>query len=712
MKSKHAPRAIVTAVLCLLMPVGVSATTWYVNPGGTGDFTAIQTAITSALVVTGDVVVVVPATYTEHINLFGKAITLQSVNPLDPDIVGTTIIDGANSGTCVTFDHVEDLRTILTGFTIRNGSRAPYGGGIECAGSSPTISNCIIKDNVASGIGGGICNRNNSSPRVTNCMFTNNGAEGGYGGGIYNAPGCSPAITNCLFLDSWAGVWNGESQPCAGAPIITNCTFAGNYGQGLVNYSNSTVVTNCILWDATAIHNEGTSTIIAWNDIRGGWSGNNISADPCFANVAGGDFRITAGSPCIDAGNNYAVPAGITKDLGGANRFYDDASTVNTGQGSGAIVDIGAYEFHYHSTWYVEPVGSGDFTTIQAALDSPRVTDGDTVIVAPSRYSESVNMPGKAITLQSVNPLDPQIVEGTSIYGDDTQTCVTFNHGEGPGTVLKGFTVESGYGANYGGGIECVASSPTIANCTIRNNWANSAGGGICNRSGSSPKVTNCIFAYNTGEDYGGGIYNAPGCSPSITNCLFLYNGSGVWNGEWLPGAGAPVITNCTFAGNYGQGLVNYSNSTVMSNCILWDQDAIYNEGGSVTFARNDIKGGFGGNNINAAPCFVDVAEGDFRLAAGSPCIDAGNNGAVPSGITTDLGGMSRFYDDLSTVDTGAGSAPIVDMGAYEYNHGVCGDAEHPIPVADLNRDCVVNFTDFALFSGQWLTCTKPECPQ
>jgi hypothetical protein len=58
--------------------------------------------------------------------------------------------------------------------------------------------------------------------------------------------------------------------------------------------------------------------------------------------------------------------------------------------------------------------------------------------------------------------------------------------------------------------------------------------------------------------------------------------------------------------------------------------------------------------------------DGDLRLLPASPCIDAGNNSAVPSGITTDLTGNPRFAYVPGVADSGSGTAPIVDMGAYE----------------------------------------------
>jgi hypothetical protein len=92
-----------------------------------------------------------------------------------------------------------------------------------------------------------------------------------------------------------------------------------------------------------------------------------------------------------------------------------------------------------------------------------------------------------------------------------------------------------------------------------------------------------------------------------------------------------------------------------------------------------------GGGNIGVSgddPCFVrapypgadgtwdgvDDDYGDLRLGAGSDCIDAGSNAAaVAAGLVTDLSGDDRFVNDPATPDTGEGSAPVVDMGAYEY---------------------------------------------
>jgi len=79
------------------------------------------------------------------------------------------------------------------------------------------------------------------------------------------------------------------------------------------------------------------------------------------------------------------------------------------------------------------------------------------------------------------------------------------------------------------------------------------------------------------------------------------------------------------------------------------------------------VQGGFvGTGNISADPLLANPGAGDFHVTLASPCIDAGNNALIPPGLTTDLDGRPRLQDEPTVADTGAGTAPIVDMGAYE----------------------------------------------
>ncbi|MDF1839404.1 MAG: hypothetical protein P1V35_16170, partial [Planctomycetota bacterium] len=69
---------------------------------------------------------------------------------------------------------------------------------------------------------------------------------------------------------------------------------------------------------------------------------------------------------------------------------------------------------------------------------------------------------------------------------------------------------------------------------------------------------------------------------------------------------------------------------------------------------------------LGSAPHFVDPGF-DLALTANSPGVDAGDNLAVDAAAYS-FGGGRRFIDSVNAADTGVGTGPIVDMGAYEYS--------------------------------------------
>ena len=87
------------------------------------------------------------------------------------------------------------------------------------------------------------------------------------------------------------------------------------------------------------IHGNESTWFVTYSDVQGGWPGDgNIDANPLFADAESGDLHLQAGSPCIDAGSNNAVPIVVATDLDANPRIVDgDADDV-------ATVDMGAYE--------------------------------------------------------------------------------------------------------------------------------------------------------------------------------------------------------------------------------------------------------------------------------------------------------------------------------------------------------------------------------
>jgi predicted outer membrane repeat protein len=267
-----------------------------------------------------------------------------------------------------------------------SGNSAHYGGGLYNSGqsgiSSPTLTDVTFSDNTAVIYGGGMVNDGqygDSSPALTNVTFRNNTVTGAgaYGGAIYfdgdsGGPGSSGSlgatIVNGLFVDNGDQHIAYYGYDVITAPHFINCTFSGAlsetvYVEGFL-FSPPITFTNSILWgnngDVTnndAAVNVETSIV---EEAAYGGSAGNTDTDPQFVDAAGGNLRVRQGSPAIDSGDNSAVPAGVTTDLDGFERFI--------GQ-----VDMGAYESQYEEVCefaWGEPMTLGRGQPITLTFDT------------------------------------------------------------------------------------------------------------------------------------------------------------------------------------------------------------------------------------------------------------------------------------------------------------------------------------------------------
>lgn len=253
-------------------------------------------------------------------------------------------------------------------------------------------------------------------------------------------------------------------------------------------------------------------------------------------------------------------------------------------------------------------------------------------------------------------------------------------------------------------------------------------GGGLQNF-GSPMTVQDCVFVGNQ-ANYGGGLLTWD--AMTVENCLFVSNVAVVTPADPYPeiggyGAGLGIcsfqpdllnVVNCTIAYNRGKkysGLVGLSNGRMdVHNCVVWGNSGWHPE---VVGTWKEQLAGFSNISysciphifepdapgedpldpanlpgvIDLDPMFAQPAGNrDLHLTAGSPCIDAAKNAVVPPGVTTDLDGLPRFVDDPTSPDTGAGLAPLVDMGAYEFG------AAPPCP-GDLDGDGSVSLSDLSI---------------
>jgi hypothetical protein len=247
-------------------------------------------------------------------------------------------------------------------------------GGMMTIGGHAVVTNSLFAGNVM-GYGAGL-NVLWGRATVTNSVFLGNRTyplghgPSGSGGAVGSSGRTS--LTNCKFIGNLA-VIGGAIDHDNGLLTVRNCTVAGNQGLSVPGLAVLTdgraVVENSIFWNNTGSRSYDTErsqinlfsggTVRVSHSIIDGWTGRyggagNSGNDPLFIDADGPDdvpgteddnLGLSPGSPCIDAGNNAAVPGSVTTDLSGRPRFVDDADTPDTGNGEPPIVDIGAYEF-------------------------------------------------------------------------------------------------------------------------------------------------------------------------------------------------------------------------------------------------------------------------------------------------------------------------------------------------------------------------------
>jgi hypothetical protein len=194
---------------------------------------------------------------------------------------------------------------------------------------------------------------------------------------------------------------------------------------------------------------------------------------------------------------------------------------------------------------------------------------------------------------------------------------------------------------------------------------------------------------------------------------------------------GHSTLVNCIFRGNTAPAGPQIALNGVYPADITVSYSNV--EGGEPDIY---VQPGFtliwGPGNIDEVPLLVDpdgadgdpltCTDNDYRLAAGSPGIDVGDNTALPLDITTDLAGNPRFVDDRVTPDGGNGSPPIVDIGAYEHVPCPwdCADGDGEVTTIDFFQliaewgmvgspcdfdDNGVDVVDFFDLIGHWGTC-------
>lgn len=240
----------------------------------------------------------------------------------------------------------------------------------------------------------------------------------------------------------------------------------------------------------------------------------------------------------------------------------------------------------------VDKDSPADYQDIQAGIDA--ATDGDVVLVASGEYvvTAPITFRGKPITLRSEAGSDNTTIRMGTPTDTKRASVVVFENDETLASILEGFTLTGGRGCRVsapwpaasgsgGGGILCLAASPTIVACTITQNSADD-GGGVNPNYGSSPSLTHCIISENSASGSGGGVSCWDESALTMTDCIIrensapgttMYvngNGGGIFCGQRseLRMTGCDISENS--AGINGGGISCQFNSVLtMTNCSV-----------------------------------------------------------------------------------------------------------------------------------------------
>jgi parallel beta-helix repeat protein len=268
----------------------------------------------------------------------------------------------------------------------------------------------------------------------------------------------------------------------------------------------------------------GDITVLAdeWHHVVGTYDGADIclyidgtediaSPVPYVGNVSTNSYNVYIGGNAETQNEGYRSWNGLIDDVAVWNRALDLHEIqwlYNSGLGN-PVWSLGII--------YVDDDAPGDpwpgdpdlsdpnedgswehpFDAIQEGVDAAETVA--TVVVRDGTYmgtgNSEINLWGRAITVQSQNGPENCIIDCQGFAN-----AFIFNSFEDNNSVVDGFTITNGCACGSvisGGGISCVDSSPTIANCIITNNTALYNGGGIYCHS-SSPTIINCTISNNS----------------------------------------------------------------------------------------------------------------------------------------------------------------------------------------------------------------------
>jgi len=295
---------------------------------------------------------------------------------------------------------------------------------------------------------------------------------------------------------------------------------------------------------------------------------------------------------------------------------------------------------------------------------------------------------------------------------------ISFHQGQAAVTACQ---IINNHCAGGGGGVAASDATVLLQGCRLSENRS-LAGGAVYVASVDLVSI-GCSFDGNMADGYGGAI-SARYIGPmTLENCTLTgnraENGSCVStnhnvNFQVPKDAYSPVsISNCIVR-NGGQEFYNSQANVAVEYTALADDSSAVHEPSNMVW---------GEGNIDADPCFVDPGYWNANSTPDDPCDDfyvVGDYHLKSQSGHWNAAAARWVADDLTSpcIDAGDPKSPIglepfpnggiINMGAYGgtleasksyFDAPIC----ETIVAGDINGDCKVDFTDFAILALHWL---------
>jgi len=336
------------------------------------------------------------------------------------------------------------------------------------------------------------------------------------------------------------------------------------------------------------------------------------------------------------------------------------------------------------TVWYVDDDGPGDpapgsvsesdpledgspehpFDAIQEGIDA--AVDGDLVLVADGRYigvgNRLVSFRGKAVTVRSMNG-----PAGCVIDCNGHTAALYFEDGESNDTVVDGLRIIDGADP-LGGAVYVSDASPTIMNCVLVGNVAESGGGAVFCLGGPEvpepTRIINCVIEGNRAAQSGGGIM-VFGADLVLEGSTVLNNISYEIGGGIACVAGEVTIEGCDIRDNMalykGGGLYCSLGAATICDCTVTENMAdvsgggVYTDHGALTLTGGAITSNIAYGYLGDSGAGVACWQSEVEISACS---------FVANASYMDGGGLQLTLCEGSLTDTTISGNMAVGSGA------------------------------------------------